>query len=96
MGMCVFLNRLISGIVSLTFLSISKAITPAGIFFLYGGIVVVAIVFIMCIMPETKGKSLEELSALFEEPTNELHNNIDNDNVPSRPHGGRSNCICFP
>lgn len=65
-GLCVMMNRLISGTVALTFLSISKAITPAGTFFLYGSIVSFSVIFFVVFMPETKGKTLEELALFFE------------------------------
>eukprot|EP00250_Pteridium_aquilinum_P029835 c40204_g1_i1 orf=50-1654(-) len=65
-GLCVVTNRLISGTVALTFLSISQAITPAGTFFLYGSIVFLSIIFFIVFMPETKGKTLEELQLFFE------------------------------
>ncbi|MCO5612210.1 hypothetical protein L7F22_066473 [Adiantum nelumboides] len=65
-GLCVVTNRLVSGTVALTFLSISEAITPAGTFFLYGSIVFLSIIFFAVFMPETKGKTLEELAVFFE------------------------------
>lgn len=65
-GLCVVVNRLISGTVALTFLSVSKAITPAGTFFLYGSIVAMSIIFFYVFMPETKGKTLEQLQMFFE------------------------------
>lgn len=65
-GLCVVVNRLVSGTVALTFLSVSKAITPAGTFFLYGSIVFFSIFFFYVFMPETKGKTLEELAIFFE------------------------------
>lgn len=60
-GISVFVNRVISGTVALTFLSLSKAITPAGSFFFFAGITAASVVFIWFIVPETKGKTLEEL-----------------------------------
>jgi hypothetical protein len=51
----------------MTFLTISKKITFGGMFFVLSGIMVVATVFFYVFMPETKGKSLEEIGALFED-----------------------------
>ncbi|KAH7427236.1 hypothetical protein KP509_10G035200 [Ceratopteris richardii] len=65
-ALCVVMNRFVSGTVALTFLSISQAITPAGTFFLYGGIVFLSIIFFAVFMPETRGKTLEELALFFE------------------------------
>ncbi|KAJ7564028.1 hypothetical protein O6H91_03G134300 [Diphasiastrum complanatum] len=56
------LNRLLSGIISLTFLSIMHALSPAGTFFLFAGVSTIATVFVYLVIPETKGRSLEELS----------------------------------
>ncbi|KAJ7564024.1 hypothetical protein O6H91_03G134200 [Diphasiastrum complanatum] len=56
------MNRLLSGILSLTFLSIIHALSPAGTFFLFAGVSTIATVFVYLVIPETKGRSLEELS----------------------------------
>jgi len=51
----------------MTFLTISKKIIFGGMFFVLSGIMVVATVFFYVFMLETKGKSLEEIGALFED-----------------------------
>lgn len=61
----VAVNRVISGIVSMTFLSLYKAITIGGAFFLYAGIGVLAWVFFYTMLPETQGRTLEEMEVLF-------------------------------
>ncbi|PAL70927.1 hypothetical protein CEJ83_20250, partial [Acinetobacter baumannii] len=61
----VMVNRVTSGVVSMTFLSLSKAITIGGSFFLYASIASVAWVFFYTCLPETQGKTLEEMGALF-------------------------------
>ncbi|KAF8701643.1 hypothetical protein HU200_033483 [Digitaria exilis] len=58
-------NRAISGLVAMTFLSMSKAITIGGSFFLYAGIAVLAWVFFFTSLPETRGRTLEEMGKLF-------------------------------
>jgi len=60
-------NRLISGVVSMSFLSISEEITFGGMFFVLAGVMVLATLFFYYFLPETKGKSLEEIEALFED-----------------------------
>lgn len=64
-GIGVAVNRLTSGVISMTFLSLTKAITTGGAFFLFAGIAMVAFVFFYIFLPETQGKTLEEMDALF-------------------------------
>ncbi|CAM0145400.1 unnamed protein product [Urochloa decumbens] len=59
-------NRLTCGVVSMTFLSLSKAITIGGSFFLYAGIAALAWVFFFTYLPETRGRTLEEMGKLFD------------------------------
>lgn len=68
-GVSVFVNRAVSGTVALTFLSIAKAITPAGTFGLFAGITLLSILFVMVVVPETKGRTLEEIAQLFDSST---------------------------
>ncbi|GAU49671.1 hypothetical protein TSUD_91080 [Trifolium subterraneum] len=58
-------NRVTSGVISMTFLSLSKAITIGGAFFLFAGIAIVAWVFHYTMLPETQGKTLEEIEGSF-------------------------------
>ncbi|CAM8980593.1 unnamed protein product [Rhodiola kirilowii] len=64
-GLGVAVNRLISGTVSMTFLSLSKALTIGGSFFLFAGITVVAWLFVFFMLPETRGRNLEDTEKLF-------------------------------
>ncbi|KAL6546043.1 Polyol transporter 5 [Orobanche gracilis] len=64
-GIGVAVNRVTSGVVSMTFLSLSKGITIGGAFFLYTGMAAVAWVFFYTLLPETHGKTLEEMEPLF-------------------------------
>jgi sugar porter (SP) family MFS transporter len=61
----VAVNRVMNATVSMSFISIYKAITIGGSFFMFAGISVLAWVFFYFSLPETKGKSLEEMEALF-------------------------------
>ena len=58
-------NRLASGVVTMTFLSLSTAITTGGSFFLYAGITTLGWVFLFAYLPETRGRTLEEMGTLF-------------------------------
>ncbi|XP_074312265.1 putative polyol transporter 4 [Silene latifolia] len=59
-------NRVCSGIVSLSFLSVSKAISVPGTFLVFSLLSALSVGFVHMIIPETKGKSLEEIECLFE------------------------------
>nr|GMC62626.1 probable polyol transporter 6 [Ipomoea batatas] len=61
----VAVNRLMNATVSMTFLTICNAITIGGAIFMFAGISVLAWVFVFLCLPETKGKSLEEMEKLF-------------------------------
>ena len=50
-------------LVAQTFLTLSSWITRAGVFFLYAGLAVLAWLFFLRKVPETKGKSLEEIQS---------------------------------
>jgi MFS family permease len=67
LSLAISVNRLVSGVVSMTFLTISKKITFGGMFLVLAGIMVVGTMFFYVFLPETKGKSLEEIGALFED-----------------------------
>lgn len=62
-------NRLVSGVLGMTFLSLYKAITIGGSFFMFTGVAIVSWIFFYTYLPETRGKTLEELETLFEKNT---------------------------
>lgn len=65
MSLGLFVNRLVSGIVASTFLSISHGLTPQGAFFAFGLVSTLSYLFVFKLVPETRGKSLEEMEAFF-------------------------------
>lgn len=64
-SIAVALNRLTSGLITMTFLSLSKAITIAGSFFFFSGIATISFVFFYTFLPETRGADLENVERLF-------------------------------
>ena len=66
------LNRLVSAIVATSFLSMNKALTVPGNFLLFGIITLLFAVFVHLCVPETKGKSLEEMDSQFDPPSQVL------------------------
>eukprot|EP00250_Pteridium_aquilinum_P026353 c32885_g1_i1 orf=19-1611(+) len=69
-GAVIVLNRTVGGTIALTFLSMSKAITPAGVMFLFAGLAACSMAFVYGVVPETKGRSLEELTRSLEDTSN--------------------------
>ncbi|CAL4979274.1 unnamed protein product [Urochloa decumbens] len=65
LGVGVAVNRLASGLVTMTFISVADAITMPGCFFMYAAVTAVAFVFVHARLPETKGRSLEDMDVLF-------------------------------
>lgn len=64
-GLGTVVNRTMSGVVSMTFLSLYQAITMAGAFYLYAGFAAAAFVFVYHCLPETRGRSLEDVELFF-------------------------------
>ncbi|KAH7297132.1 hypothetical protein KP509_26G055200 [Ceratopteris richardii] len=62
LGCSMFVNRIVSGAVAFSFLTISQAITLTGTFSVFCVVTVISIIFTVFLIPETKGKSLEELA----------------------------------
>ncbi|XP_022099835.1 proton myo-inositol cotransporter-like isoform X2 [Acanthaster planci] len=61
-------NWLFNLLISMTFLSLAETITRQGTFFMYAGISLVGVLFLYCLLPETKGRPLEEVINLFSKP----------------------------
>jgi len=59
-------SRVSSGLISMSFLSVAHAITVAGTFSVFALISASSIVFVYKCVPETKGKSLEEIEIMLE------------------------------
>jgi len=69
MSIATFSNRIIATLMSSTFLSTSKAIGWGPFFLMLAGVCIVVFVFVFFLLPETKGRSLEEMSIYFAEIT---------------------------
>ncbi len=63
MTVALFVNWVFNYIVSLTFLDLMTSLGSHGAFLIYAVITVIALVFVYRYIPETKGKSLEEIEA---------------------------------
>ncbi|KAF8660069.1 hypothetical protein HU200_058032 [Digitaria exilis] len=58
-------NRVTSGAVAMSFLSICRAISVAGAFSAFAAISALSVVFVHRFVPETSGKTLEQIESLF-------------------------------
>lgn len=59
-------NRLCSGVISMSFLSVTRAISVPGTFFVFFTLSALSVGFVHKIVPETKGKTLEQIECLFQ------------------------------
>ncbi|XP_072970975.1 probable polyol transporter 4 [Typha angustifolia] len=58
-------NRVCSGLVAMSFLSMCRAISVGGAFFIFSAFSALSVVFALMFVPETKGKSLEQIEMLY-------------------------------
>ncbi|KVH95924.1 probable polyol transporter 4 [Cynara cardunculus var. scolymus] len=63
-------NRVCSGVVAMSFLSVSRAISMAGTFSIFTVLSALSVAFVYKLVPETKGKSLEQIELLFQKDRN--------------------------
>lgn len=61
-------NSILGFIISLTFIPMQDAIGAYGVYWFYGGMCVLALIFSVLFVPETKGKTIHEISIYFGGP----------------------------
>ncbi|CAM9643191.1 unnamed protein product [Ectocarpus fasciculatus] len=61
-SLVVFVNRLLSGLIATSFLSISQALTTGGAFLMFALISMASVFFYYFCVPETRGKTLEQIA----------------------------------
>jgi MFS family permease len=64
-GLCVTVNWIANFAVSLTFLLLIQELGKIATFWLYAAVCVVALIFSRRVVPETRGKRLEEIQEIF-------------------------------
>lgn len=64
-GIAVFLTWLLSFAVTKIFAPLSDLIGTAGCFWIFAGFSILALIYVATLLPETKGRSLEEIEAYF-------------------------------
>ncbi|KAI4319792.1 hypothetical protein MLD38_033350 [Melastoma candidum] len=70
-------NRVCSGLISMTFLSMVSAITVGGAFLTFFLLSALSVAFVYAFVPETKGKSLEQIESLFQGQNNSRRSKVD-------------------
>ncbi|XP_055802002.1 probable polyol transporter 4 [Solanum dulcamara] len=60
-------NRMCSGLIAMSFLSVSRNITVGGTFLIFSVTSLLSVAFVYKHVPETKGKSLEQIELLFQD-----------------------------
>mmetsp|Transcript_43142 Transcript_43142/g.52327 ORF Transcript_43142/g.52327 Transcript_43142/m.52327 type:complete len:605 (+) Transcript_43142:399-2213(+) len=69
MSVATFLNRVTATLMASTFLSTAHAMSWAGFFLLMSFVCLLVLMFVWAYLPETKGRSLEDMSLYFAELT---------------------------
>ncbi|CAN6329218.1 unnamed protein product [Urochloa humidicola] len=69
-GIGTAVNRVMSAAVGMSFISMYEAVGMAGSFYIFAAMSAAAWVFVYVFLPETKGRSLEEMEALFDAGAN--------------------------
>ena len=69
MSIATFCNRIVATLMASTFLSTANAIGWGPFFLMLAGVCVVVFVFVFFLLPETKGRSLEDMTIYFAEIT---------------------------
>lgn len=64
-SVAVIANFLSNALVGLTFLSLNKALTPTGAYGLFASLCALSFGFVFFYLPETKGKTLEQIQSIF-------------------------------
>ena len=86
-----FVSSLFAFVIGQTFLQLQDAISTYGAFWLYAGVSLLAIIFVVFFVPETKGKSLEEIVSYF---SSKAPRNTDGTNeVPYSGDSKRDNTV---
>ena len=65
MGIATAANWVTNFLVAATFLSLQDLVSKPGAFWLYGGVAVCGALWLVAVMPETAGRSLEQIERLF-------------------------------
>lgn len=71
MSISTFLNRVTATVVTSTFLSVANMMTWSGYFAMLGAVCLLVTIYFYIYLPETKGRSLEDMTVYFAEVTSD-------------------------
>ncbi|XP_057764561.1 probable polyol transporter 4 isoform X1 [Salvia miltiorrhiza] len=74
-------SRVSSGVIAMSFLSVNHAITVGGTFMVFAAISALSVAFVYKYVPETKGKSLEQIEMLFQNDSYWEHGQVELEDV---------------
>lgn len=69
LSLCTFVNRLIATLLSGTFLTLVRYMRYCGYFWLFAALTLGCVAYVYALIPETQGRTLEGMSAVFNKPT---------------------------
>jgi MFS family permease len=69
MSLATFMNRLAATCMSSSFLSVANAMTWSGFFLMLAFVCILCLLFLYIYLPETRGRSLEDMTVYFAEIT---------------------------
>jgi len=75
-SIAVTLNRIVSGSIAISFLSLSTTISVPGTFFLFSGIAGFVTIWYYLVVPETKGLTLEEVTRILSREGDKRHGSL--------------------
>lgn len=67
-GLATSVNWTFNLAISVSFLSLMNLITREGAYYFYSGLAVSAVIFFWWVLPETRGRTLEDMEVLFSRP----------------------------
>mmetsp|Transcript_14627 Transcript_14627/g.33837 ORF Transcript_14627/g.33837 Transcript_14627/m.33837 type:complete len:576 (-) Transcript_14627:261-1988(-) len=89
MSVATFLNRVTATLMSSTFLTSARAMTWPGFFLLLSAVCLIVLAFLYVYLPETKGRSLEDMTLYFAEITGD-RSVLEAENRIAREREGRA------
>ena len=95
MAITIFANRAVSTMMSSTFLELEKVISWSGVFLVLAGLSTTMAGLIYFFVPETKGRSLEDMAVFFATITGDrsvLDHLDDDENENIITNGGNTSC----